>query len=178
LRQPLSAAQRGAAFAGSGGHNSSKRRSDMLKTALVLASTILMLTAGAAFAGTPFGGDDTGFLPPGGTKGTAYKCEFKISVATQNLVKCIQKCHDSRAKLKFADDTAEDACESANDGKSCFAKYFKVVTAAIGKGGCPACAIANSQTIPGLAESVLDAQNGMVWCASPSGAFVDGLTNY
>jgi hypothetical protein len=150
----------------------------MFKNCLILASMGLLLTAGAAFAGTPFGGDDTGFLPPGGTKGAVYKCESKISVATQNVVKCIQKCHDSRAKGKLSNDTDENECESANDGKSCFAKFFKATTNTIGKGGCPSCILANVSTIATSAETVLDGANGLVWCASPSGAFLDGGLTY
>ena len=150
----------------------------MFKKALVLASMGLMLTAGAALAGTPFGGDDGGFLPPGGSKGAVGKCETAISKSASKAVACIFKCHDSRAAGKLANDTAEDACESANDGKSCLAKYFSATTKSIGKGGCPACLAGNVATIATTAETVLDASNGLVYCASPSGAFVDGTSSF
>ena len=150
----------------------------MFKRGLILASMGLLLVAGAAYAGTPFGGDDTGFLPPGGSKGAVGKCEAAISKAASSAVACIFKCHDSRASGKLANDAAEDACENANDGKSCLAKYFKSTTTALGKGGCPACAATNVPTIASTAEAVLDATVGLSYCASPSGAFIDGGMTY
>src|SRR5215470_3017724 len=105
-------------------HRSQTEGERMFKKCLILASMSLLLVAGAAYAGTPFGGDDTGFLPPGGSKGAVGKCEAAISKAASKAVACISKCHDSRASGKLADDTDEDACENANNGKSCLAKYF------------------------------------------------------
>ena len=135
---------------------------------------LLVMAAGAA--NPPFGGDDTGFVPA--PKSDTAKCELKASKATGKLVACIIKCHESRASGKLADDTAEDNCEKANDGKSCLAKYFKSTTTAIGKGGCPACAASNVSVIANTAESVLDGSAGLAYCASPSGAFVDGRLAY
>jgi hypothetical protein len=150
----------------------------MFKRTLILASMGLLLMAGAAYAGTPFGGDDTGFLPPGGTKGAVGKCEAAVSKAASKAVACIFKCHDSRASGKLASDTDEDACENANNGKSCLAKYFSSVTKALSKGGCAACTASGANGIGTLAESLLDANNGTVYCASPSGAFLDGGMKY
>jgi hypothetical protein len=49
-------------------------------------------------SGTPFGGDDTGFLPP--PKSTSAKCEAGAAKAEGKLIACIQKCHASRASGK------------------------------------------------------------------------------
>jgi len=129
---------------------------------------LLVMAAGAA--NPPFGGDDTGFVPA--PKSDTAKCELKASKATGKLVACIIKCHESRASGKLADDTAEDECEkSLTTGKSCTAKF----AASIAKlKGCPACINGTTMaSLANLAESVLDANNGMVFCAaSPSGAFV------
>jgi hypothetical protein len=146
----------------------------MFRMSLIVGSMGFLLLTGSAYAGTPFGGDDSGFLPPGGSKGAVGKCETAISKAASKAVACIFKCHDSRAAGKLADDTAEDACEKANNGKSCLAKYFTATTKAIGKGGCPSCLSGNVSLIATQAESTLDGSNSLVYCASPSGAFVDG----
>ena len=68
-----------------------------------------LLGIGTARAQTPFGGDDTGFVPP--AKSAIGKCEAGAGKAVDKLIACILKCHASRASLKLADDTAEDSCE-------------------------------------------------------------------
>ena len=117
----------------------------------------------------PFGGDDTGFVPP--AKSATAKCEGKASKAAAKLVACIFKCHDSRGAGKLEDATHEEECETTDDSKSCRAKFIE----AIGKlKECPACINATSMAgLEATAEAALDASNGMVYCASPSGAFVE-----
>jgi hypothetical protein len=123
----------------------------------------------SARAQAPWGGDDTGFIPP--PKSATAKCEAGAAKAANKLIACIFKCHADRASGKLADDTAEDSCEKTLAGKSCSAKF----AASIAKlKGCPSCL--NGTTMASLAgtiESVIDADNSMVYCsASPSGAFV------
>ena len=112
---------------------------------------------------TPWGGDDTGVLPP--DKATT-KCETAVGKAAAKAIACIVKCHKGRQSGKFADDTAEDNCESGPDPKSCKSKYDNAVAT---PKGCPC--------DPGLfafIETNVDAVNGSVYCAgSPSGAFLD-----
>jgi hypothetical protein len=119
-------------------------------------------------SGTPFGGDDTGFVPT--PKSTSLKCELGAAKAEAKLEACIGKCHASRFSGKLADDTAEDSCEKTLAGKSCFALF----TGSIAKlSGCPTCI--NGTTMANLAtltENLIDALNNKVYCASPSGAFV------
>ena len=71
---------------------------------------------------------------------------------------------------KLADDTAEDSCEKTLAGKSCFAKF----TLAISKlAGCPTCINGTTMgNLAGLTETLIDNLNNLVYCASPSGAFV------
>jgi hypothetical protein len=62
-----------------------------------------------AYAATPFGGDDNGFVPPGGTKkGTVGACELKESKLLAKFIACGMECHVHRASGKLADDTAEE----------------------------------------------------------------------
>jgi plastocyanin len=129
----------------------------------VAALSVGLLGVGTARAQTPFGGDDTGFLPPAADA----KCESGAAKAAGKLIACILKCHASRASGKLADDTAEDACEKTLVGKSCTALF----AGAIAKlKGCPACI--NGTTMGNLAgtiESVIDGTNSTVYCDTSSG---------
>jgi hypothetical protein len=121
-------------------------------------------------SGTPFGGDDTGDVPT--AKSAIAKCESGAAKAADKLIKCILKCHASRASGKLADDTAEDSCEKTLAGKSCTALF----AASIAKlSGCPTCINGTTMAnLAGLTEALLDGNNSMVYCAaSPSGAFLD-----
>ena len=120
-------------------------------------------------SGTPFGGDDSGDIPP--AKSAFAKCEAGAGKAEAKLEACIGKCHASRFSGKLADDTAEDACEKTLAGKSCTAKF----AASIAKlTGCPSCINGTTMaSLAGLTESLIDSFNSTVYCAtSPSGAFL------
>jgi hypothetical protein len=92
----------------------------MTRAVSILAA--LGLWAVSARAQTPFGGDDTGFIPP--AKSTIAKCEAGAAKAEGKLIKCILKCHADRASGKLADNTAEESCEkSLTTGKSCTALF-------------------------------------------------------
>jgi hypothetical protein len=145
------------------------RKEKMFRTVSVAAALLVGLLVASASAQTPFGGDDTGFVPP--PKSATAKCESKASKAASKLIACILKCHDKRAAGKLADDTAEDACEKTLAGKSCTAKFAGSIAKL---SGCPPCISGTTMAnLAATAEAVLDANNGMVYCsASPSGAFL------
>src|ERR1041384_4937941 len=83
-----------------------------------------VLGVGSAIAGTPFGGDDSGFIPP--NKDVA-KCEERVAKELGKAANCVLGCHRKRAKGSLADDTAEDTCESTGQAaSSCKGKYNKV----------------------------------------------------
>jgi hypothetical protein len=116
-------------------------------------------------SGTPFGGDDSGDLPVANS--AVAKCEDTINKLVGKAIACIIKCHNRRAAGKLADDFAEDNCESNNAGKSCLEKFG----ASVGKlRGCPNCLLLSSlmEDIEGLTDN----SNGLIYCASPSGAFL------
>lgn len=142
----------------------------MLRRLAVVAGLAAMLGAGSAIAGTPFGGDDSGFVPP---NKTVLGCESAVSKAISKLVSCIIKCHIARASGKLADATAEENCEKNNGGKSCKEKFTATITKLNSK-KCPGqCAVANATANGSAAEAILDGLNGTVYCESPSGAFLD-----
>jgi hypothetical protein len=131
----------------------------MFRPASVVAALAVGLWVASARAqGTPWGGDDTGFIPPPADA----KCEAGASKAEGKLIACILKCHADRAKGKLADDTAEDSCEKTLAGKSCFAKF----AASIAKlKGCPACINGTTMgNLAGLTEGVLDGNNSAIYC--------------
>ena len=66
---------------------------------VVVALSVGLLWVGNARAQTPFGGDDTGFIPP--AKSTTAKCEAGAGKAADKLIACILKCHASRASGKY-----------------------------------------------------------------------------
>ena len=113
---------------------------------------------------TPWGGDDTGFIPP--DKANA-KCEDGVGKATAKAIACIIKCHKARASGKFADDTAEDNCEHGSSPSSCKGKFDN----ATGKLTCDPCV--DKAALYTFIENTVDNVNGAVYCGSPSGAFVE-----
>jgi hypothetical protein len=114
-----------------------------------------------ATSGQAFGGDDMGFVPP--AKSATAKCETGASKAAAKLLACIFKCHDGQASGKLEDATHEEECETTDDSKSCRAKFNE----AIGKlKECPTCINPTSMGgLETLAETVLDSNNGAVYCA-------------
>lgn len=101
---------------------------------------------------TPFGGDDTGFIPP---DAATLKCESKVGTNVGKLLACQAKCHAKRAKGSFADDTAEESCEG-----DCKTRYN---TANMKLIGCPGCLDASTAGDTILTDG--DNHNGDVYCA-------------
>jgi len=99
----------------------------------------------------PFGGDDTGFLPPAGS--ALLKCENGVAKASGKLTAALVKCHIARANGKTTDDASEDMCESAAMGK--FTAKTKIA-------GCGSCTDLNA--IAQDIANVVDAKNGLAYC--------------
>jgi len=114
--------------------------------------------------GTPFGGDDTGFKPDVTT--TAGKAEAKclcgVGKGVANIITAYGKCTASEALGKPPGDAAEDQCEAAAVTK--FTTKTKTAN-------CPACT--NLASIATFVDGVLDGSNSLVYCGSPSGAFLE-----
>ena len=67
----------------------------------------------AATPGTPFGGDDAGFIPSDSPKGPITKCENTVGKAVAKLAGSVLKCHCSEATGKLVGDSAEEPCASS-----------------------------------------------------------------
>jgi hypothetical protein len=154
----------------------------MLKSTLVITVVLLLVVTSLTWSGTPFGDDDTGFIPPDSPRGPITKCVLAVSKNVRHLIDCIMKCHSDRALGKIINEGIEDECEHEGvDGRhnGCQAKYENQVFTIITKGMCPPCLLGTAQ--PDLAistESQVDANNGSIYCASPGNAFIDGLSGF
>jgi|SRR5262245_849481 len=138
----------------------------MLTKALALiGGLVAALAVGRAIAATPFGGDDTGFIPP--TKDIA-KCEDSVGKSLGKAAACILGCHKKRADGKLADETAEDNCENNLPAAAdCKGKY----TAVTGNSSkinalCPPClgAAARAARFDAV-EGIIDGNNNKIYCA-------------
>ncbi len=119
---------------------------------LVLGAFLLCsLVPGAARAQTPFGGDDTGFIPP---DAATFTLEAKVGRNLSKLQKCVLKCHALFAKGKFPTDAIEDGCEG-----NCVMK-FNVANAKLGT--LPGCL--NTTSLENLWVSILDSFNSQIYC--------------
>ena len=128
--------------------------------------TIVDSQSGAVYCSgsTAFGTDDgSAKIPP--DKATA-KCENKVATKLAKLVGAITACHVKAAKVAFktkitTDQNTDQSCEDA--AKAAFTK-----TSTTG------CTCVNLKSIADNTENLLDFANESIFCASPSGAFVDG----
>ncbi len=98
-----------------------------------------------------FGGGGGGCIPP--TR-TIEICEAKLAAATDKLLTSIVKCHRLLAQEQLADD---EACET--DALTAFDTRVARLT------GCPPCVTANLTTIKTQAQSLLDANAHLIYCA-------------
>src|SRR5262249_43051926 len=87
-----------------------RREVRMFRTVFVKAVLSVGLWVASARAGTPFGGDDIGFIPPDVADA---KCEAAAAKLVVKTVKSILKAHNKRAKGHI-DPTTEEALEDPN----------------------------------------------------------------
>src|SRR5262249_46282209 len=102
----------------------------------------------AAGRGDPFGGDDSGCVPPGFNNG---ECEDGVAKAMAKYAQAVIKCHKRTAHLGFGGD-ADEFCESLPSGKGAKEKY----DAAIAKlSGCSShCAVIGAPTLRATFEAL------------------------
>jgi hypothetical protein len=130
----------------------------MARRLVFVALLAIMFAVGIAWAapGDPFGGDDSGSIPP---DTVTQKCEAKVGKAAAKYVKCVFACHAQRAKGKLATADAEDGCEDTC--KTSCTNKFAVIT------GCPPCLTPTSVSTYGDSlRTSTDNNNGTVYCAN------------
>src|SRR6266403_2217085 len=93
-RQPLfllDPARCDAAICGSqGGSPMCQRLAVLAINAISIGALLALLTAGLAIAGTPFGGDESGFIPP---NRDVASCEDSVGKELGKAAACILRCH-------------------------------------------------------------------------------------
>jgi hypothetical protein len=124
-------------------------------------------------------GDDTGTFNPADS--TGFKAMVAAGTCVSKLVATWQKCHATFAKnvLKNKVDPADpgntdEVCEGDGNNsnpKSAIAAFNACMQKLQAK-GLPSCVSSNIPTIVSITKSQLDGTNFLVYCASPSGAFV------
>ena len=112
------------------------------------------LAAGSARAATPFGGDDSGFIPPDNDN---LKYETKVAKNVTKYQKCHLKCHEKRAKGLLTDATGEENCENACKGKYDAANTKLTAPA-------PASGCLNTDSVRQFWHGVLDLFNNNIYC--------------
>ena len=115
-------------------------------------------------AGTPAGGDDAGNIP---ADPIAAKCAAGVVKGYGKLNKALYKCHVNRAKGKLIDNAANEACETLAVNK--FMSKTKTT-------GCDFCV--NLGGVAWVTQIDLQAHNNLVYCQSPSSAFVEKSRGY
>jgi hypothetical protein len=125
------------------------------------------------------GGDDAGTFDH--TNATGFKAMVAAGTCVSKLVAAWEKCHATFAKnvLKNKVDPTDpghtdEICEGDGDNSNPKGaiEAFNACMAKLQAKGLPACTTSNIGTILGLTKNQLDGSNGLVYCASPSGAFV------
>jgi hypothetical protein len=115
-----------------------------------------------ACAGTiPLGGDDPGFVAPDRATG---RCELGVGRSVSTLDQAIMACHIRAAdrafrKRRFDEERCEDQAERSYD------------TAIRRLTGCPPCI--DPTQLKTQIRANADAATALIYCASPSGAFLD-----
>jgi hypothetical protein len=138
----------------------------MAKRLVFVALLTCMLGIGAAWAAPsdPFGGDDTGFIPP---DALTQKCEARVSKALAKYVKCMFSCHIDRAKGKLPTPDSEDGCESICAGK------YDITIGKLTSAGPPACppSCMSPMSIRLSWKANIDGNNNQIYCENTQPAF-------
>jgi len=135
-----------------------------MKFNVVLSAAVAVtLSAGLALAGTPFGGDDTGFVPP--DKATA-KCEDGVTKNVGTLVGALIKCN-----IKDSDDQAKHSGAGTFDGQACQNTATGKWDAKVASLTCPACVDKNG--VRDLTVTLVNLNGGVAFCDNTSGTAQD-----
>jgi hypothetical protein len=124
----------------------------------VLAMSFALGLARIAVAGTPFGGDESGFVPP---DEIAYKCGRHVTTALAKLERSITSCNRKTANAGLrGTPTDDEPCEGAAK-----AKFDATITKLLATTACFPCLAAATAGLADAVEAELDAGNGAFYCA-------------
>jgi hypothetical protein len=120
----------------------------------------VLFGAAVALAGTPFGGDDTGFVPP---TLDVLLCENRFNSITTNELQCLIRCHLTAATVTFNTGKPfdDEECET-----SCSAQEIRALSDLYAQNICPPCITqVDPAALAASSEQGIDAQTGGVACA-------------
>lgn len=122
-----------------------------LKVGVLVGGAVSAMGVGIVLAGTPFGGDDSGFIPPAAN----FKCVSGFAKNASKYAAGIAGCHIKAASAAFAAKPFdEEACETALRAKI-DATNAKLT-------GCPSCL--NQAAVLDFAVDQLDSANAVFFC--------------
>jgi len=129
------------------------------KRLVIMVALGAAIGVGAARAGTPFGGDDSGFVPPDKTTG---KCEDTATKNGGKFTSSLIKCHIAVATAAFKSQTTvadDEACEDT--ARAAVDKANSKLT----NPPCPACLVSGLGAGSDTTRSQVDLNGGVVYCA-------------
>jgi len=138
----------------------------MRRSFKLMSAAAFTLSAGVALAGTPFGGDDTGFVPP--DKDTA-KCEDSVSKQVSTLSNDLLKCN-----IKDSDDQFKNGGTGSFDGVACQVAArgkYDTKTGALTCTGPATCV--DRPGLRDLTTTLINLNGGVVFCDNSSGTAQD-----
>jgi len=90
----------------------------------------------AAVAGGPFGGDDSGYVPP---NRSVAKCEQQVARALASFDRCVLTCNVRAAKAAFKGRASDLPACTQTGARSCRGRYDRASARRAQTGRCPAC---------------------------------------
>src|SRR5213593_2635695 len=101
-----------------------------------LSRVLLFLPLVAAVAGGPFGGDDSGYVPP---NRSVAKCEQQVARSLASFDRCALTCNDRAAKAAFKGRPIDLPACTQTGARSCRGRYDRASARMAQTGRCPAC---------------------------------------
>src|SRR6266404_250670 len=130
---------------------------------------LLFLPVVAAVAGGPFGGDDSGYVPP---NRSVAKCEQQVARSLASFDRCALTCNVRAAKAAFKGRPIDLPACTQTGARSCRGRYDRASARMAQTGRCPACLSSPAQSLlADRAAARVEQSAGAIHCrAAPDAA--------
>src|SRR3989442_3193551 len=130
---------------------------------------LLFLPLVAAVAGGPFGGDDSGYVPP---NRSVAKCEQQVARSLASFDRCTLTCNVRAAKAAFKGRPIDLPACTQTGARSCRGRYDRASARMAQTGRCPACLSSPAQSLlADRAAARVEQSAGAIHCrAAPDAA--------
>src|SRR5437867_5693549 len=123
---------------------------------------LLFLPVVAAVAGGPFGGDDSGFVPP---NRSVAKCEEQVARSLASFDRCVVTCDARAARAALRGRPTHLPACTETGARSCRGKYERASAKTARTGRCPACLSPPAQgLLADRAAARLEGTTGAIHC--------------